>query len=199
MKTRSELRDEMAMLMGGRTAEELIFGDPTTGAHDDIRRATEIARAMVTEYGMSALGPRQLGRSNGEPFLGKEVGHEPDYSDQVAAAIDAEVSRLLDEAHAEAAEILALHRATLDRLADALVEHETLGDPELREILGPLAPWPGPAVPGPAEGRSTVRPTATGTSSTSRTGVADREPVTSAEADTRPPGEAGPPTFGGSR
>jgi cell division protease FtsH len=199
LRTRSELRDLLAMLLGGRTAEELIFGDPTTGAHDDIRRATEIARAMVTEYGMSALGPRQLGRSNGEPFLGKEVGHEPDYSDQVAAAIDAEVSRLLDEAHAEAAEILALHRATLDRLADALVEHETLGDPELREILGPLAPWPGPAVPGPAEGRSTVRPTATGTSSTSRTGVADREPVTSAEADTRPPGEAGPPTFGGSR
>ncbi len=121
LQTRSELRDELAMLLGGRTAEELIFGDPTTGAANDIERATEIARAMVTEYGMSdRLGPRKLGEERNAPFLGRDLGHEPNYSDEVAASIDAEVRRLLDEAHIEAREILELHRATLDRLADAL-------------------------------------------------------------------------------
>jgi cell division protease FtsH len=139
IKSRSELRDEMAMLMGGRTAEELIFGDPTTGAMNDIERATQIARAMVTQYGMSdTLGPQQLGSRTGEPFLGKEVGHEVNYSDEVAAAIDSEIRRLLDEAHAEAREILTLHRATLDRLADALVAHETLGDADLDKIWAEL-------------------------------------------------------------
>jgi len=134
--TRAELVDQMAMLLGGRTAEELIFGDPTTGASDDIKRVTQIARAMVTQYGMSdALGTQQLGRQRGEPFLGREMAGEPDYSEQVAAAIDAEVARLVGEARAEAREILSLHRGTLDRLADALVEHETLGDPELGAIL----------------------------------------------------------------
>jgi cell division protease FtsH len=195
LRTRSELRDHLAMLLGGRTAEELIFGDPTTGAHDDIKRATEIARAMVTEYGMSSLGPQQLGRSNGEPFLGRDMGHEANYSDQVAADIDAEVARLLDEAHAEAAEILSLHRSTLDRLADALVEHETLADPELQAILGHLDPWPGPSE---SQGRTprTVLPR----SSSAGSSPATREPVASAEADRRvEPGESGPPTFGGQR
>jgi len=135
IKSRSELRDEMAMLMGGRTAEELIFGDPTTGAMNDIERATQIARAMVTQYGMSdRLGPQQLGNRTGEPFLGKEVGHEVNYSDQMAAAIDDEIRRLLDEAHDEAREILTLHRPTLDRLAEALVAHETLSDADLAPI-----------------------------------------------------------------
>jgi cell division protease FtsH len=144
LKTRSELRDEMAMLMGGRTAEELIFGDPTTGAQDDIERATQIARAMVTQFGMSeSIGPLQLGHRNGEVFLGKEVGHEPNYSDEVAASVDAEVRRMVAEAHNEAREILTLHRATLDRLADALVAQETLGDEQLGVILGDLGSWEG--------------------------------------------------------
>ena len=121
------------MLLGGRTAEELIFGDPTTGASDDIERVTEIARAMVTQYGMSdALGPQQLGRRSGEPFLGREMAGEPDYSEEVAAAIDAEVARLVDEAHTEAREILALHRSTLDRLADALGRARDAGRPRAR-------------------------------------------------------------------
>jgi cell division protease FtsH len=142
MKTRSELRDEMAMLMGGRTAEELIFGDPTTGAQNDIERATEIARAMVTQFGMSDLiGPLQLGSRASEPFLGKEQAHQANYSDEMAARIDAEVRRLVDEAHEEAREILSLHRATLDRLADALTEEETLGDVELGRIFGDLDAW----------------------------------------------------------
>jgi cell division protease FtsH len=143
-RSRSELRDELAFLLGGRTAEELIFGDPTTGAANDIERATDIALAMVTEYGMSdTLGPRRLGRSDGEVFLGKQVGHEPNYSEEVAAAIDVEVRKLVDGAHREAREILSLHRATLDRLADALVEQETLDEEALTEILGPLAVWDG--------------------------------------------------------
>ncbi|HEX7277333.1 MAG TPA: ATP-dependent zinc metalloprotease FtsH, partial [Acidimicrobiales bacterium] len=156
LTSRNALRDQLAMLMGGRTAEELIFEDPTTGAANDIERATQIARAMVTEYGMSdEIGPQQLGQKNGEVFLGREIGHQPNYSDQVAANIDSEVRRLIDEAHSEAAEIIIEHRDVLDRLADALIEKETLDTPEVMAILGavpkrprrPAAPPPGITVP----------------------------------------------------
>jgi cell division protease FtsH len=143
-RTRSELRDELAFLLGGRTAEELIFGDPTTGAANDIERASQIARAMVTEFGMSDhLGPQRLGNNHGEVFLGKDFGHEANYSEEVASAIDLEVRRLIDDAHLEAREILTLHRPTLDRLASALVERETLEEDELQAILGPLGTWAG--------------------------------------------------------
>jgi cell division protease FtsH len=142
LQSRSELRDSLAMLMGGRTAEELIFGDPTTGAANDIERASQVARAMVTEYGMSdRLGPQRLGEKHGEVFVGKEIGHEPNYSDAVAGDIDREVRRLIDEAHEEAREILTLYGVTLDRLADALVEKETLEEPELMAILGGRGTW----------------------------------------------------------
>ena len=196
IKSRSELRDEMAMLMGGRTAEELIFGDPTTGAMNDIERATQIARAMVTQYGMSdTLGPQQLGSRTGEPFLGKEMGHEVNYSDEVAAAIDGEVGRLLDEAHAEAREILTLHRATLDHLAEALVAHETLGDQQLGAI------WMELDLPGndpPSRGADRLGET-TNTESTNRgtTGVGGRSHnVTAAESDAgNEAPEPGPPGF----
>ncbi|MGI8807480.1 MAG: ATP-dependent zinc metalloprotease FtsH [Acidimicrobiales bacterium] len=156
LTSRSALRDQLAMLMGGRTAEELIFQDPTTGASNDIERATQIARAMVTEYGMSdEIGPQQLGHKNGEVFLGREFGHQANYSDQVAANIDSEVRRLIDEAHSEAAEILIEHRATLDRLADALMEKETLDTPEVMALMAevpkrarrPAAPSPGSQSP----------------------------------------------------
>ncbi|HEX6595840.1 MAG TPA: ATP-dependent zinc metalloprotease FtsH [Acidimicrobiales bacterium] len=141
--TRSALRDQLAMLLGGRTAEELIFQDPTTGAQNDIEKATQIARAMVTEYGMSdEIGPQQLGQKNGEVFLGRDIGHQPNYSDHVAAKIDAEVRRLIEEAHDEAREILVTHRKTLDNLAQALIEKETLDTPEVMEILGDVAERP---------------------------------------------------------
>jgi cell division protease FtsH len=144
--SRSELRDQLGVLMGGRTAEELIFEEPTTGAQNDIEKATEIARAMVTEYGMSeVLGPQQLGQKHGEVFLGRDFGHQPNYSEEVAARIDAEVRMLLDNAHEEARAILRSHRKTLDALAAALMEKETLDTPELMEILGELPPWPGRA------------------------------------------------------
>jgi cell division protease FtsH len=138
--TRSELRDQLAMLLGGRTAEELIFHEPTTGAQNDIEKATQIARSMVTEFGMSdAIGPQQLGQKHGEVFLGRDFGHQANYSEEVAGNIDAEVRRLIDEAHQEAAEILVTHRATLDKLADALVEKETLDTPEVMAILGDVS------------------------------------------------------------
>jgi len=142
--TRSELRAQLAMLLGGRTAEELIFEDPTTGAQNDIEKCSQIARAMVTEYGMSdVLGPQQLGQKQGEVFLGRDYGHQANYSDEVAARIDAEVRLLIDEAHEEAQAILTAHRDVLDRLAAELIEKETLDTPELADIMGHLQPWHG--------------------------------------------------------
>ena len=136
LKSKAELEDEMAMLLGGRTAEELIFGDPTTGAANDIERVAEIARAMVTEYGMSdQLGPQKLGHKSGEVFLGKDMGHEPNYSDEMAGVIDAEISGLVERAHEQAREILIVHRSVLDRFAEQLIEKETLDGDELDEIL----------------------------------------------------------------
>ncbi len=156
--TRSELRDQLAMLLGGRTAEEMIFHDPTTGAQNDIERASQIARSMVTEYGMSdAIGPQQLGQKNGEVFLGRDLGHQANYSDEVAARIDSEVRKLIDEAHAEALEILTENRKVLDRLAKALVEKETLDTPEVMEILGPVAKRPARTRPAEAPSRTPAR------------------------------------------
>jgi cell division protease FtsH len=166
--SRSELIDQLAVLMGGRTAEELIFEEVTTGAANDIEKASEIARAMVTQYGMSdVLGPLQLGEKNGEVFLGRDLGHQANYSDEMAARIDAEVRKLIDGSHDEALAILETHRATLDRLASALIDQETLDTPELMKILGDLPPWPtrakvkapAPApTPAPVAAASTVEP-----------------------------------------
>jgi len=145
--TRSELGDRIAVLMAGRTAEELIFEDVTTGAANDIEKATDLARAMVTEYGMSdLLGPLKLGQPQGEVFLGRDLGHQANYSDEVAARIDAEIRLIIDAGHKEARAILTTHRATLDRLAAALIEKETLDTPDLMGILGDLPPWPSRAV-----------------------------------------------------
>ncbi|HET7522747.1 MAG TPA: hypothetical protein VFJ79_01245, partial [Acidimicrobiales bacterium] len=141
--SRSQLCDSMAMALGGRTAEEIVFSEPTTGAENDIEKVTRIARAMVTEYGMSdALGPQQLGQRDGEVFLGRELGHQPNYSEEVAAAIDREVRGLIDQAHSRARAVLMHHRDVLDLMARELVEKETLDTLDLEEILGPLAPWP---------------------------------------------------------
>jgi cell division protease FtsH len=140
--TRSQLRHRLATLMGGRTAEELIFSEPTTGAQNDIEVASGIARAMVVEYGMSdVLGPQQLGQAAGEVFLGRDFGHQANYSEQVAARIDSEIRALIDNAHNEARDILTAHRATLDRLAKALIEKETLEGDDLAAILGKVGTW----------------------------------------------------------
>jgi cell division protease FtsH len=149
--SRSQLRDAMAMCLGGRTAEELVFAEPTSGAENDIEKVTRIARAMVTEYGMSdGLGPQQLGQRDGEVFLGRDFGHQANYSEEVAAAIDREVRALIDEAHDRARAILNRHRAVLEEMARQLVEKETLDTMELADLLGPLDTWeanPEPAAP----------------------------------------------------
>ena len=141
--TREELVDELTMLLGGRVAEELIVGDITTGAADDIEHATKIAKQMVTEYGMSdALGPLTLGQKQHEVFLGRDLATQPDYSDQVAFEIDTEVRRLIDEAHDEALEILQQRRAKLDELARLLVEKETLDKDEVERFLSEIPKRP---------------------------------------------------------
>jgi cell division protease FtsH len=136
MMTREELADELAMLLGGRVAEELIVGDVTTGAANDIERATKVAKQMVTEYGMSdIIGPLTLGQKQHEVFLGRDFQAQPDYSDQVAFEIDNEVRRLIDEAHDEALEILREQRDKLDRLAAILIEQETMEREEVERFL----------------------------------------------------------------
>ncbi len=144
--TRSALRDQLAMLLGGRTAEELVFSEITTGASNDIERASGIARAMVTEYGMSeVLGPQQLGEKNGEVFMGRDFGRTPNYSPDVASVIDAEVRKFIDTAHATAHEIIVTHRGVLDAFAKALMERETLDRADIDELFKDLPTWTKPA------------------------------------------------------
>lgn len=139
---RSELTDQLAMLMGGRSAEELIFVDPTTGASNDIEKATEQARRMVMEYGMSdELGPMKYGKNHAEVFLGRDYSSQQDYSNEVAAAIDDEVRTLLGQAHEEARRILTTHIDALHRLAERLIEVETLAADEIVEILADVPKW----------------------------------------------------------
>jgi len=140
--TKSELVDELAMLLGGRTAEELIFADPTTGAQNDIDHATTIARQMVTEYGMSdALGPMRFGHPQGEVFLGRDFTSRPDYSEAVASSIDDEIRRLIEDAHSAARDVLSSNHDVLDRLAAELVEHETLEADRVQVLFADVAMW----------------------------------------------------------
>ncbi len=133
---RSELIARLAMLLGGRAAEELVFVDPTTGAQDDIARATTIARQMVTEFGMSdSLGPMRFGQPHEEVFLGRDLHSTPDYSDEVAARIDAEIRELIEQAHRIARTLLEDNRAALDRLVTVLLEKETVQAEEVDEIF----------------------------------------------------------------
>lgn len=134
--TRHELLDQMAYAMGGRAAEELIFHDPSTGASNDIQKATDTARKMVTEYGMSSkVGSVRLAAQESDPFLGGGSGNGNNYSDELAYTVDQEVAALLEQAHDEAYEILRDNREVLDTLAFALLEKETLLENELKEIF----------------------------------------------------------------
>ncbi|QAY69192.1 ATP-dependent zinc metalloprotease FtsH [Xylanimonas protaetiae] len=137
--TRNELLDQLAYAMGGRVAEEIVFHDPTTGASNDIEKATSIARKMVTEYGMSEkVGAIKLGTGNGEPFLGRDYGHQRDYSEAVAGTVDHEVRKLIESAHDEAWEVLTQYRDVLDDLVLRLLEKETLNQQELAEVFAPV-------------------------------------------------------------
>jgi len=152
-QTRSELIDTLAYALGGRAAEELVFHEPTTGAGNDIEKATAIARAMVTEYGMSAkLGAIKYGTSGDEPFLGRTMGHERDYSENIAAEIDSEVRSLIELAHDEAWEILVEYRDVLDNLVDELMEKETVSQQDMARIAARVVKRP-PMAPFSSNGR----------------------------------------------
>jgi cell division protease FtsH len=149
-QTRSELIDTLAYALGGRAAEELVFHEPTTGAGNDIEKATAIARAMVTEYGMSAkLGAIKYGTASDEPFLGRTMGHERDYSETIASEIDSEVRALIELAHDEAWEILVEYRDVLDNIVEELMEKETVSQQDMARIAArvvkrpPMAPFNG--------------------------------------------------------
>ena len=138
-QTRSEMLDKLAYMLGGRAAEEMVFHDPTTGAGNDIDKATALARAMVTQYGMTErLGAIKLGDNNAEPFLGRDLGHTRNYSEDVAAIVDEETKKLLSTAHQEAFDILEENRDVLDSLVLALMEEETLDKEEVARIFEPL-------------------------------------------------------------
>ncbi len=134
--SKSKFEDELAGLMGGRTSEEIVFGDVTTGASNDLRRATQIARAMVTEYAMSdALGQRTFGQKEELIFLGREIAEQRDYSEEIASQIDREVGIIIDNAHQRAHDVLTNKRVILEAIANRLIEKETLDAPELEAIV----------------------------------------------------------------
>ena len=141
--TRNQLLDQLAYSLGGRAAEELIFHDPSTGASNDIEKATALARAMVTQYGMTeAIGAIKLGADSSAPFMGRDYGHQRDYSENVASVVDAEIRKLIEKAHQEAYEILEANRTILDEMVLQLLEKETLNKEEIAEIFAKVTAWP---------------------------------------------------------
>jgi cell division protease FtsH len=137
LTTRAELNDMMAMTLGGRAAEEIVFGEVTTGASNDLERVTATAKQMVMRFGMSEkLGPRVFGHDHGQPFLGREFSAEPDYSDEIAREIDDEIRRLVEAAHVQAKDLLTEHRASLEKLSEILVKRETIEKEQFEALLG---------------------------------------------------------------
>ena len=136
--SRTYLQSQMAVALGGRVAEEIIYGEDevTTGASNDLQQVAQVARQMVTRFGMSdKLGPVALGRAQGGMFLGRDIAAERDFSEDTAATIDLEVSDLVDAAYKRATQVLVDNRAVLDELAEMLVERETVDAEELQELL----------------------------------------------------------------
>jgi cell division protease FtsH len=136
LTTRAELTDTMAMTLGGRAAEEIVFGEITTGASNDLEKVTATAKQMVMRFGMSEkLGPRVFGHDHGQPFLGREFSAEPDYSDEIAREIDDEIRRIVEAAHQRAKDILTEHREHLGTISEILVKRETLESEEFQALL----------------------------------------------------------------
>ncbi len=133
--TKTEILNRIKMLLAGRAGEELVFGENSTGAHDDLEKATRTVRRMVTEFGMSELGPLTFGNRQDSPFLGRDISRERDYSEEVAAAIDREVRNLVHQNYKETREILSSNREALDRVAEALLTRETLDGAEFEQVL----------------------------------------------------------------
>jgi cell division protease FtsH len=147
--SKSELQDEITGLLGGRVAEKIVFDEITTGASNDLDRATDLARQMVTEYGMSdRLGPLKFGQRSGNPFLGRDLMEDRNYSEDVARAIDEEVKSLIDQAYSRAKEVLEQHRELMDKMVEVLLERETIGRAEFLALLRG-EPLPAPTRPQP--------------------------------------------------
>ena len=158
LTTRAELQDMLAMTLGGRAAEEIVFGEVTTGASNDLEKVTATAKQMVMRFGMSEkLGPRVFGHDHGMPFLGREFCAEPDYSDEIAREIDDEIRRIVEQAHVQAKDILSSRRDSLAKLSEILIKRETIEKEQFEallaggteeEVFGAEAPPP-PEVPIP--------------------------------------------------
>ncbi|OEG00312.1 cell division protein FtsH [Vulcanibacillus modesticaldus] len=133
--TRPELLDKITGLLGGRVAEEIILGEVSTGAHNDFERATEIARRMVTEFGMSNLGPMQFGKGRGEVFLGRDYTRQQNYSDKIAYEIDLEVKAIIEESYNRCKQVLEDHKTELELIAQTLIEKETLNEQEIKQLI----------------------------------------------------------------
>jgi cell division protease FtsH len=137
MRRRKEYLEDLAMTLGGYAAERLVYGDVTPGASNDMQNATRLAKTMVTQWGMSdALGPRAYGEHSEMIFLGREISEHKDYSESKAELIDKEIDALIQGGLASATSLLTQHRATLDRLAEYLVKHETIERDEVERIVG---------------------------------------------------------------
>jgi len=136
LTTKTTLMAQMAMTLGGRAAEELVFHEVTTGAANDLERITSTAKQMIMRFGMSEkLGPRVLGRDHDMPFLGREMGAQPDYSDEIAREIDDEIRRVIEEAHDTATRVLRDHMDSLHRLSAILIERETIDKDQFERLL----------------------------------------------------------------
>jgi len=168
LTTRAELTDTMAMTLGGRAAEEIIFSEITTGASNDLEKVTETAKQMVMRFGMSErLGPRVFGHDRGQPFLGREFSAESDYSEEIARDIDDEIRRIVEDAHQTARGILSEHRDELDRVSKILLERETIDADQFVKLLDGAAEEdvftdeePEPPAEEPDEGEKVQRGTA---------------------------------------
>jgi cell division protease FtsH len=136
LTTKTALMEQLAMTLGGRAAEELVFQEVTTGAANDLEKVTSTAKQMIMRFGMSEkLGPRVLGRNHDMPFLGREMGNEPDYSEEIAREIDDEIRRVIEEAHDLAVNVLKAHMADLNRLSAILIERETIDKDQFERLL----------------------------------------------------------------
>jgi len=159
--SRSQIEDDIAELLAGRVAEETVFNEITTGASNDLDRATDMARAMVCEYGMSErLGPLRLGRRHGNPFLGRDLMEDRDYSEEVAQAIDEEVRNIIDRNYQRARQILTTNRAKMDEIVEVLMQKETLEREEFLALMQDAIPYPQPETPPapPADGTPAAEP-----------------------------------------
>jgi cell division protease FtsH len=136
LTTRSALMEQMAMTLGGRSAEELVFHEVTTGAANDLEKVTQTAKQMIMRFGMSEkLGPRVLGRGHDQPFLGRDYGAEADYSEEIAREIDDEIRRVIEEAHELALAVLREHMDELHKISTILIEHETIDRDQFERLL----------------------------------------------------------------